>query len=196
MDRLLVNISLNGPFGPFLADGLNRPRKMGEMIVFTPYFHKTTLTTPDGEELVVVNDVIESIVQGGSTKIPENGYVISIQANHPLFNHFEVGKPMSFSTQITPLTGFTTAHEWDRLDYIVGGTPLLVHHRARMTIEELIDLMVKLGSVYALNLDGGGSSTMVYEESIKNCPRGDEAEGKEGSYSRRVSDAIIIVPKK
>ena len=30
-----------------------------------------------------------------------------------------------------------------------------------MTLEELADLLVDLGAVYAINMDGGGSSTMV-----------------------------------
>jgi hypothetical protein len=239
MDRLLVTVSLNYNLNQFSSDGLNRPRKLGEMILFTPCFHRTTLTNPDGEEVVVVNDVIQSIVRGGSTKIPEGGYVLSVQDNHPLFNTFEVGRPLSFSTQITPLTGLTSSDEWNPLDYIVGGTPLLLHHSSRiidfeseqtiptflsnkhartavgllsngnwifvvvdktglfdgMTMYELTDLMVRLGCVHALNLDGGGSSTMVCDGAVKNSPHGDEDEGAGQSTVRRVSDAIIVVPK-
>jgi exopolysaccharide biosynthesis protein len=64
-----------------------------------------------------------------------------------------------------------------------------------MKICELADLMVNLGCVHALNLDGGGSSTMVYEGAVKNSPQGDEDEEAGQHVVRRVSDAIIVVPK-
>ena len=239
MDRLLVSINASYNLNQFSVDGLNRPRKAGEVILFAPCFHRTTLTYPDGEEVVVVNGVIEAINRGGSTKIPENGYVLSIQETHPLFNTFQLGAPLIFSTQITPLTGATSSDEWESLSYIVGGTPLLLHHSARiidfeseltlpsflsnkhartavgilpsghwifvvvdktglfdgMTMYELADLMARLGCVHALNLDGGGSSTMVCEGVIKNSPHGDEDEGAGQNTVRRVSDAIIVLPK-
>ncbi len=63
-------------------------------------------------------------------------------------------------------------------------------------MDELAGLMADLGCVDALNLDGGGSSTMVFEGVLKNSPHGDEDEGAGQSMVRRVSDALIIVPKK
>lgn len=240
MDRLLVSTTGNYNFSEISLDGLNRPRKDGEIILFTPCFHRTTLTNPDGEEIVVVDGIIQSIVKGGSTKIPENGFVLSIQEHHPLFNNFEIGMPLTVTTQINPLMGITSANEWDLLDYIVGGAPLLLYNNARiidlesektiptflsnrqartaigvlpngnwifvvvdktgffdgMTMYELSDLMIRLGCMHALNLDGGGSSTMVYEGVIKNSPHGDENEGAGQNTVRRVSDAIVVLPKK
>lgn len=237
MDRLLVTMEANYNQNQFSVDGLNRPRKIGEAILFTPCFHRTTLTNPDGQEIVVVNGIIQSIARGGSTKIPENGYVLSIQEEHTLFNTFQIGMPLTFSTQI--LTGATASDEWEHLDYIVGGTPLLLYSSAKiidfeseltiptflsnkhartaigilpsgnwifvvvdktsifdgMTIYELADLMARLGCLYALNLDGGGSSTMVYEGAVKNSPHGDEYEVLGQNKVRRISDAIIVLPK-
>lgn len=239
MDRLLVHIHAKGGINQFQIDGLNRMRKEGEMILFTPCFHRTTLTNPDGEEIIVVNGVIQSIVKNGSTKIPENGYVLSMQRTHPLFNTFQVGMELGVSMEITPLMGLTSSRDWEECDYIVGGTPLLLHHGMRvsdfefeqtiptflsnrhartavgilpngnwlfvvvdkkglfdgMTIDELADLMEKLGCVDALNLDGGGSSTLVCEGEVKNAPRGDEDEGANQNTVRRVSDAIVILLK-
>lgn len=236
MDRLLIGITVDH----MPLDGLNRPRKEGEVVLFTPSFHRTTLTNPDGEEVVIVDGVVQSIAKGGSTKIPENGYILSIQEKHSLFNTFEVGMPLRVDIQINPLTGITSPEEWESLDYIVGGTPLLLynyekmidleseqtiptflsHRHARtavgilpdghwifvvvdktglfdgMTIPELSDLMVQLGCAHALNLDGGGSSTMVYDGIIKNSPHGDENEGAGQKIVRRVSDAIVVLPKK
>lgn len=237
MDRLLVTTTLNAQTP---INGLNRPRKKGELILFTPRFHKTTLTDPDGEELIVVDSVIQSIISGGSTKIPENGLVLSIQKEHPLFNSFEIGMPIDIIAQIHPSIGITTPDDWETLDYIVGGTPLLLYNNAKiidfeseqtlptflsnkhartavgilpngnwifvvvdktglfdgMTIYELSALMEHLGCMHALNLDGGGSSTMVYKGLIKSSPRGDKDEGAGENIIRRVSDAIVVVPKK
>ncbi len=139
-------------------------------------------------------------------------------------------------------TGATHDQQWDALDYIVGGTPLLIqksqkitdfsieetkedflsrrHARTAigilsngnwvfvvidgkqpelslgMTIEELADFMQSLGCVDALNLDGGGSSTMFFNGQVINNPTGDGDE-KDGGVRRQraVSDAILILEK-
>lgn len=236
MDRLSIAVNLNSDQEKIPLEGLNRARKNKEAIVFTPCFHRTTLTLPDGEEIVVVDNVIQSIVKGGSTPIPDRGFVLSIQEKHPLFNTFQVGMPLSFSIQITPLGG---DDDWESLDYIVGGTPLLLHpdqkrvdisaektirsflmnKHARtavgilpdghwlfvvvdktglfdgMTMNEWTTLLTRLGCERALNLDGGGSSTMVFEGKIQNSPHGDEDEGAGQDMVRRVSDAILVLPK-
>jgi hypothetical protein len=239
MDRLLVKINAVYNGSKFGIDGLNRQRKEEEIVLFTPCFHRTTLTNPDGEEVIVVDGIVQSIAQGGSSKIPDNGYILSIQKKHPLFNTFKVGMPLAVSMQVTPLLGVTSSDEWESLDYIVGGTPLLLHNGIKivdleseqtiptflsnrhartavgilstgnwifvvvdktgffdgMTIYELADLMKGLGCIDALNLDGGGSSTIVFEGAIKNTPHGDEDEGQGQNTVRRVSDAIVILRK-
>ena len=53
MDRLLVNVKADYQATQISADGLNRPRKIGEMILFTPCFHRTTLTNPDVSKLLI-----------------------------------------------------------------------------------------------------------------------------------------------
>ncbi len=64
-----------------------------------------------------------------------------------------------------------------------------------LTILELSSLMKSFGCVHALNLDGGGSSTMVIDNEIVNSPCGDEDEDNGQKKSRRVSDAILIFQK-
>ncbi len=58
-----------------------------------------------------------------------------------------------------------------------------------VTLKELADTMASLGCVSALNLDGGGSSTMVLDGRLMNSP---SDAGKE----RTVGDAIIIMPRR
>ena len=132
---------------------------------------------------------------------------------------------------------YTTPEEWEELEYIVGGTPVLVQHgnlledfsseqtlesflvkkRPRtavgikdngdwifvvvdgcfyglfggMTMRELAQLMLDLGCIDALNLDGGGSSTLVIEDKVINQPCGTIEE--DGKQVEAVSDAILIL---
>ncbi len=55
------------------------------------------------------------------------------------------------------------------------------------TLEELAALMLSLGAVEAMNLDGGSSSTMVIDGKVVNSPT--------SNFQRRVSNAILIRPK-
>ncbi len=55
-----------------------------------------------------------------------------------------------------------------------------------MTLRELAELMQTLGAVNALNLDGGGSSTMVVNGLVANRP----SDGRE----RSVSNALVVLP--
>lgn len=54
-----------------------------------------------------------------------------------------------------------------------------------MTLEELGNLLIELGAVQAMNLDGGGSTTMVIRNLVLNLP----SNGRE----RPVSNAIVVV---
>jgi exopolysaccharide biosynthesis protein len=54
------------------------------------------------------------------------------------------------------------------------------------TLEELSNLMLSLGAVEAMNLDGGSSSTMVIDGQLVNEPT--------SGYQRRVSNALIVFP--
>jgi hypothetical protein len=53
-----------------------------------------------------------------------------------------------------------------------------------MTLRELAAELIEMGAVEAMNLDGGGSTTMVVSDAVRNSP----SDGKE----RPVSDAILI----
>lgn len=240
-DRLLISIEANHESRHFLINGLNCSRKTGEMILFNPLFNKTTLTSPDGEEIIIRNNNIVDIKKNqGSSVIPIDGYVLSIQKEHPLYDSFKIGNSISFKLNILSQTDLTIPKDWEYCDYVVGGTPLLIvnstkiedfsseltiptfitnrHSRTAlgilpnghwlfvvvdkkglldgMTMFELTELMNSFNCSYALNLDGGGSSTMVYEGEIKNSPHGDEDEGQGQKIARRVSDAIVIIPVK
>ncbi|MBN8828420.1 MAG: phosphodiester glycosidase family protein [Sphingobacteriia bacterium] len=64
-----------------------------------------------------------------------------------------------------------------------------------MSLKELTDYLLTLKCDWAINLDGGGSSSMYYEGKIVNNPTGDKDEGNGIKALRRISDAIIIKKK-
>lgn len=64
-----------------------------------------------------------------------------------------------------------------------------------LTILELANLMLDLGCEYAINLDGGGSSTLWIDGHIVNNTFGDKDEAAGEKIERPVSNAIIFKKK-
>jgi exopolysaccharide biosynthesis protein len=60
---------------------------------------------------------------------------------------------------------------------------------AGIGLEDLARLFLELGATDAMNLDGGGSTTMFVDGKVVNKPSDKEGE-------RRVSDAILVFPRK
>jgi len=56
-----------------------------------------------------------------------------------------------------------------------------------MTLEELADFLVKLGCQEAMNLDGGGSSTLWYDGDVRNNP----CDG----YERTIANSLVVTKK-
>ena len=57
-----------------------------------------------------------------------------------------------------------------------------------LTLREFADFLVSKGVQFAYNLDGGGSSTMVFNGAVVNVPTGGH-----GVKERAVTDAVCIV---
>lgn len=211
-------------------DGFNRPREKDELIVFTPEFHRTTLTGPDGLELEVVGGRVVALHEGrGSLPVPRDGLIISASgsAADKLKTVVRKGSRIEVRTRqrTDPDAGFEP-------DFILGGGPRLIaagrsviaedassyaeafyttrHPRTAigrradgrlvlvtvdgrqpalsvgMSIAELAALMLELGCTEAMNLDGGGSTTMVAGGRIVNSP-------SDATGERPVSDALLVV---
>jgi hypothetical protein len=223
--------------GPaLLLDGINRSRQESEIVLFTPEFHRTTLTPPGGAEIVVERGRIVEVREGvGSSLIPPSGVVVSVGGERfaPIRPSVRPGEPVSVDTRLVSLLPDPDG-EWDRTRDIVSAGPLLLwkgkrieepekesisevfvlarHPRTAagvradgtlvfvtvdgrqpetsvgMSIPELTDLMLELGCVSAMNLDGGGSTTMVIDGQVVNTPS--------GASPRRNGDAIIMFPRK
>ena len=218
------------------VQGLNRPLAPDELIIFTPGFHRTTLTIPDGIEVVVQRNRVAAIRDlKGSSEIPADGYVISAvgRAREWVKTHARKGTRVNFEWRLNSIESGADA-EWSRAYSMLGGGPQLIkagkiaitdkqekmaegfatdrHPRtaiaklesgklllltvdgrqpgvsAGMTLEMLARLLLEFGAVEAMNLDGGGSTTMVIHNKVVNRPSDQTGE-------RPVSDAILIFPK-
>lgn len=211
------------------VSGINRPRAAGELIVFTPEFHRTTLTSAEGLEATVINNRISEVADGaGDQTIPRNGLVISASgrarawaqtqlrrgASVEFKTQIEARPPLPFkpayilgggpqlisggrSTTVSETAGYATGfyqqrHPRTAIGWRKDGTLVLVTVDGRqpqrsvgMTIEELANLMLGLGCVEALNMDGGGSTTMVVKDRVVNSPSDLLGE-------RAVSDALLV----
>ena len=65
-------------------------------------------------------------------------------------------------------------------------------HDAGMTLRELAELMAALGADRAINLDGGGSTSLVHDGMLRNVPR--EEHGIELVAGRPVANALVFEP--
>jgi exopolysaccharide biosynthesis protein len=64
---------------------------------------------------------------------------------------------------------------------------------AGMTLGELAELMVTLGAREAINLDGGGSTSLVSGGRLVNRPR--EEHGLDLPAGRPISTALLLLPR-
>ena len=225
----------NNPAYPIA--GMNRQREANEMVLFTPEFHRTTLTTMGGVEIIIQNSVVTSLRDSaGSTPIPHDGVILSCSgmAREWVLANVRLGMKASMTTQVEAIeqeksAGFRATED------IVGGVSQLIadgkitltwqregaaedfalsrHPRtavakladgrillatvdgrqpgisAGMTLAELAQMLLDFGAVEAMNLDGGGSTTMVIEGKIVNKP-------SDAAGERSVSDALLVFPRK
>ncbi|MGH2752958.1 MAG: phosphodiester glycosidase family protein, partial [Actinomycetota bacterium] len=118
-------------------------------------------------------EVLDTI--GGNPTLIEDGRIIE---------HNVIGEGSFFRRH--PRTGVGTTPEGKVLFVVVDGRQ--PGYSVGMTLKEFADLFASLGADWALNLDGGGSTTMVINGSIVNRP------SNEGRRERAVSSALVLLP--
>ncbi|NOX89197.1 MAG: phosphodiester glycosidase family protein, partial [Calditrichaeota bacterium] len=144
-----------------------------------PFFENNTST---GDTLSLVLQLTPSLpglteMMGGFPKIVFNGKNYASQG----YNE-EGGPPHAF--QVHPRTSVGFSQDSTRLYFFtVDGRKSGVFKG--MTLPELADVMIHFGVAQGLNLDGGGSTTFVIRNEIKNHP----SDGSE----RAVANALLAV---
>jgi len=119
-----------------VIDGLNRPRADNELIVFTSEFHRTTLTEPNGLELVVHRGrVVEFRDLKGSSAIPADGFVIptSGTARDWALKNLRLGARVHLNLKLTPVET-EQADLWKQANSVIGdGHQLIKNGRVEIT---------------------------------------------------------------
>lgn len=220
-----------------IVSGINRERKMDDLILYTPEFHSTTLTASDGVEAIVRDGKIIQIFDGkGSNHIPDDGFVLSAAGKfRDKLKSLKIGGKIDVELSFAGPISEPAVFGIRTLEDIVGGVPQLIkngkieitweqeksskafvetrHPRtavaklkdgkflmvtvdgrqsgysAGMNLNELAAFLLELGAQDALNLDGGGSTTMFLDGKVVNKPSDKEGE-------RSVGDAILVFPRR
>jgi exopolysaccharide biosynthesis protein len=164
-------------------------------------------STPDEGMLILAaygdsRKVIEGSVGPGDTVLvvlrllPDKGRVKNLMAGWPLLvsegkNLMEkeelqqIGGP-NFTERRHPRTGVGISKDKAKVFFItVDGRQV---SSAGMTMKEFADAMISLGVHTGLNLDGGGSTTLVVNGKVANSP-------SDRTGERPVANALLVVAK-
>ncbi len=220
----------------YYLTGINQGRGAKDVVMYTPAWGKETGTNTQGVEIAVSKNMITA-VSVANTKVPDDGYVISVSGPgvESFYENVKAGDPVETSIKVVP---FNTSP--DNIVQLISGGPRLLKNgrtyisrneekfqmdiakgRAARTaigitkggeillvavdgiprkkenrsekdslgasLEELSGLMLSLGAVDAMNLDGGGSTTMVIKGQVVNNPA--------SGFQRGVSNALVVKKK-
>ncbi|MGH7469699.1 MAG: phosphodiester glycosidase family protein [Longimicrobiales bacterium] len=94
------------------------------------------------------------------------------------------GVPPDFGERRHPRTAIGFTRDGSALLVVVDGRR--PRYSDGMTLPELTDLLVRLGAVDALNLDGGGSSSLAIRGRVRNSP-------SDSAGERAVGNALTLV---
>jgi exopolysaccharide biosynthesis protein len=125
-------------------------------------------------------------IVGGCPLLIRNTKALSDYSSEKTMNSFLYKKHARTAIGILPNGHFVFV--------VADGKKHYFFSNSGMSIPDLAFFMQSIGCKEALNLDGGGSSTMILDSKIVNTPCGEEYDGK-GNYVRSVSDAILVIPK-
>lgn len=114
-------------------------------------------------------DVADAI--GGNPRLLKNGASVVRRGTGHLYEH-------------NPRTGVGFTPKGRLLMVVVDGRS---ERSVGMTLQGFAGLFSRLGATQALNLDGGGSSTMVVRGKVVNRP-------SDSSGERRVNSALLVLP--
>ncbi|MBC8403062.1 MAG: phosphodiester glycosidase family protein [Candidatus Marinimicrobia bacterium] len=101
-------------------------------------------------------------LMGGFPTIVRNGQ------NHAVAGYYEEGGSSTFHTDFHPRTAVGISADSTRLYFItVDGRQLASRG---INLIELADFMLSIGVHHGINLDGGGSTTMIVRDEVENYP--------------------------
>jgi exopolysaccharide biosynthesis protein len=130
--------------------GVNRPRKNDEVIIYTNEYGKTTRTNKFGKELIVNSKGSVEAINEGDSKIPKDGYVVSL---HGWSRDFAAKIKISDRIGIS----YDLAGKWKDVDQAITGGPLLVKdgqavHKESLIMEKFRDELLATNSRTAIGV--------------------------------------------
>jgi exopolysaccharide biosynthesis protein len=117
----------------YKIDGLNRERGAWQVVLYTAGFGPSTLAYGGGVELAVDrNGRVTGASREGDAGIPEQGFVVSFGSRRVKDAPIDsLGESTSVSFEFASPEG-ETEEPWRQMDFIVGGTPLLIRNGRRI----------------------------------------------------------------
>src|SRR4051794_18054989 len=110
------------------------------------------------------------------------------------------GDPEGFKAGARQFDSDITDGRYPRAALAIAGDRILAaacdgrHDRdAGLTLDELAESLIGLGATSAINLDGGGSTSLICEGRLRNRPR--ESHGLDIPGGRAVSTALVFRPR-
>lgn len=241
IDRVQTKTKLVIAGNEFPVHAMNRPLSTKRAMLSVNAFHGHINPGNKATHVVIADNQVVALESEDPINLPSKCHVYSIGCNlSTKLPTIKVGDPVTIEVEILPQLAPHELSTWAKMDFIVGGAPLLIYDgvlnhnfkseklnhdfinkrhartavgiladgtwvmvvvesnsllgRQGMSIPELADFMQELGAKYALNLDGGGSSTMYLQDKIVSNAEGDEEEAEDFGVVmlRPISDAILI----
>jgi hypothetical protein len=162
-------LSLSGPASQFINDNVKAGDKLDVHIKIIPYTSQLTS--------------VLHMISGGPRLVKEG--VVYVSKQEERFKS-DIARGRAARTAV----GITK--EGKLLLVTVDGLPRLKENRndrssIGTTLEDLAEMLIGLGAVEAMNLDGGGSTTMWIDGRVVNRPV--------NGYEQSVSNAIVVRPR-
>ncbi len=149
--------------------GFNNQMHEGETILFTPWFHRTTLTPFHTQEAIIENGKVSKMSEVGSNVIPQDGFILSSNTGKSVIEYGS--EDLRFKIEVTPERDTSYVGEWNQVENIVSSFPLLI----------------KNGIIYPFEGEGPGDYS-VYEFLNTRHPRSAVGVTKEGTWIFMVVD--------
>jgi exopolysaccharide biosynthesis protein len=128
MARLSMGWEVQVGGSTFKIDGINRERGAYQVVLYGDGFHQSTLTHGGGQELRVSSDGrVIGVETSGNAVIPDGGIVVSFGSR--VADRVPagcIGMKVSTSFNLSSPDRGDDLANWKDLDFIVGGTPLLI----------------------------------------------------------------------
>ena len=162
-------LSISGPAAQFIPENIKVGDKIETHIKVVPY-----ATSPKG---------LLHLISGGP-RLVKNGI--------PYVSKYEEKFRADIAQGRAARTAVGITKDGKVLLVTVDGLPRERSARSEkssigMTLEELSDLMISLGAVEAMNLDGGSSTTMWVDGRVVNSPV--------NGYQQKISNALVVRPR-